>query len=361
MTALDIAVFAYLETLLCVLVMEFYPRGRLSRVAALASIAFVTMGSASWSYVAFYNPSEWPHFNIPQHAAREAKARHVPGVVEFGSNAGEDEGAEDARGGGTGGPSPWQLPSGPSDIASGEIRGFAAKLGLVSPRNKTADGSVPTRDCNMCPELILVPAGDAIIGAEDRDADATAAERPATPIRFWPGFLISAAPVTVAEYREFENETNRFPAMCGGVTADLTPIALSTLPKASDVLPAKCVSPRDADAYAVWLTERTGLRFRLPTAAEWEYAARVLPGAGLKTGNVAEIVADCWHAHIPAAGSERLASQTGSIVCDGRMLKSAGATEAARWHRFSARRQVAGDAIGSDTGFRVMRALDGMH
>lgn len=228
------------------------------------------------------------------------------------------------------------------------------------------------------PEMIEIEAGEYLRG--DLQGDGDSDEKP--PMKVKPGpFAIGVFEVTFEEYDRFCNETGKTKPSDEGWGRGRRPVIN--------------VSWEDAMAFTKWLSAKTRQTYRLPSDAEWEYAARAgtrsrfwwgeeievaranCEGCGSlwdgeKTaqvgkfapnpfglhdtaGNVFEWVADCYHdsfAEAPADGSAIDKSGCGKRVIRGgawsfppREIRSAN-----RWRDFPSRRS-------DDTGFRVVREV----
>lgn len=110
----------------------------------------------------------------------------------------------------------------------------------------------------MFPEMIKVEGGSFVMG--DRQGIGRENEQPTHVVNL-KGFKIGVKEVTVAQYRAFCKATRHpMPEVPDWVVEEEQPIVN--------------VSWQDAVMYCQWLSERQGGRYRLPTEAEWEYAAR---------------------------------------------------------------------------------------
>lgn len=142
------------------------------------------------------------------------------------------------------------------------------------------------RDCSACPEMISLPASRFYMGSDaPPSADAggvTVSEQPVHAVSV-ATFALGRFEVTREEFARFAEQTHRpLPDRC---FADSPPGSnhfgwvkgLSWrnpgYPQ-TDRDPAVCISWQDALDYTAWLSAKTGHRYRLPSEAEWEYAAR---------------------------------------------------------------------------------------
>ncbi len=135
------------------------------------------------------------------------------------------------------------------------------------------------RDCPTCPLMTVLPAGRFEQGAAAADLAATAFERPRHAVTIAYSLAMSTNEVTVGEFKEFVDATRRNMSGCETYADDRwqrTAAAnwLNTGFPQSSVHPVTCVSWNDAVAYSRWLSRKGGHAYRLPSASEWEYAAR---------------------------------------------------------------------------------------
>ena len=146
------------------------------------------------------------------------------------------------------------------------------------------------RDCPSCPALNRIPAGQFLAGStaeetlrEHVDAELAAREQPQILVMVSRPFAMSIYPVTRQQYAGFVGETHwRGNGACAtlldGPSNRWGPeVRLNWRHPGftqTDRDPVVCVNLQDATQYATWLTHKTGRRYRLPTGAEWEYAAR---------------------------------------------------------------------------------------
>jgi formylglycine-generating enzyme len=149
-----------------------------------------------------------------------------------------------------------------------------------------APGASPEKLCPDCPTTVLIPAGVTQLGSPPEEtareglaASFSARERPLRQASV-PAFRIGAAEVTRAQFAAFVSATGYAPGkgcwVYEGVRWRLDPQrdwADPGIPQGRDE-PAVCLSKTDGQAYAAWLTAKTGKPHRLPTEAEWERAAR---------------------------------------------------------------------------------------
>jgi formylglycine-generating enzyme required for sulfatase activity len=255
-------------------------------------------------------------------------------------------------------------------------RAPAATVAVVAPAApacplKLADGTPG------CPTMVAIPGGSYRIGSVAGDPSAAPEELGGTAAAIAP-FEISAHEETDGQWK-----------LC---VADGVCKAPPAVAGASARLPVVNVSWDAAMQYIGWLSKKTGRDYRLPTEAEWEYAARAgsagafpwgdkvgqdnahcgqcgshlnyrqpapvgsyKPVGGLydMAGNVYEWVSDCWYPnHAEAAKG---ASAPGGTACK-TMVQKGGAFDSMETDVRPAARTF-GERAGGDprVGFRVSR------
>jgi formylglycine-generating enzyme required for sulfatase activity len=143
------------------------------------------------------------------------------------------------------------------------------------------------------PELVVIPYGSFRMGS-DLQQTANKQETPAHQVTFARGFAIARSEITVAQFKTFiEHTQHQTRAEKRGYSIVFDEKGGSLMQKqninwrhdhlgrlADAALPVVHINLHDAQAYATWLSQTTGQRYRLPSEAEFEY----VQAAGVKTG-----------------------------------------------------------------------------
>jgi formylglycine-generating enzyme required for sulfatase activity len=266
-----------------------------------------------------------------------------------------------------------QLPQG---SGRNSVRPVAPGTLIVAQRQASPEPGDTFRDCADCTELVVVPTGDFVMGSND-----TPYEKPERTISIRAPFAIGRREVTFGEWDQCAaaGACKYTPDDHGWGRGDQ---------------PVINVSWDDAKLFVAWLSQKTGKKYRLPTEAEWEYAAR----AGTKTafwwgkdvgsghaqcsncvspppqkmaaaasfrpngfglydtaGNAAEWVEDCWNDTYRNAPKDASAWTSGE--CRLRVLRGGNFTSPAAAVRSAARFRYDEDVRYYANGFRVVREL----
>ncbi|MGE5469717.1 MAG: SUMF1/EgtB/PvdO family nonheme iron enzyme [Bacteroidota bacterium] len=244
-------------------------------------------------------------------------------------------------------------------------------------RQANAGELTEIKDCPACPAMISLPRGSFTMGSNAADPS----EKPAHHVAIGEPFAIGKYEVTAGQWNA-----------C--VAAEGCP-RIATNSGVPDNAPARDISWDDAGLYVKWLSRTSGKTYRLPSEAEWEYAARggtstrywwgdqMRPGNadckgcgepwqasgpvnvgsfaanpyGLHdmNGSVWEWVADCWHSSYQGAPTDGRSWATAD--CPVRVIRGGSWRDDASYMLSSTRFKYDASIRHSQNGFRVAREV----
>jgi formylglycine-generating enzyme required for sulfatase activity len=145
--------------------------------------------------------------------------------------------------------------------------------------NPSASPATTFKDCATCPRMVVIPAGKFVMGSPPGEAGRFNREGPLHSVTFAKPFAMGQFEVTRGEFAAFVRATDhKVAAGCRVYKGEWKTGPDRSwydpgIPQGAQH-PIVCLNWKDAKAYVAWLAVETKKPYRLPTEAEWEYAAR---------------------------------------------------------------------------------------
>ena len=129
------------------------------------------------------------------------------------------------------------------------------------PRDVSREPGAEFRECDHCPQMVVIPAGEFTMGSPKDEPGRIKYECGEQTVTFEVPFALGVYEVTFDEWTAcvVRGGCQHKPSDEGWGRGNRPVINVSWL---------------DAMAYASWLSRETGAEYRIPTETEWEYAAR---------------------------------------------------------------------------------------
>ncbi len=249
----------------------------------------------------------------------------------------------------------------------------------VDVHQRTSEALDVFKDCDICPEMVVVPAGSFTMGSAEYESDPRNNQGPQHEVAIARAFAIGKYEVTFNEWDS---------CLADGKCRGHYPLDHGW---GRGRHPVIMVSWDDAKAYTEWLAMKTGERYRLPTEAEWEYAARAntfspyASAGGISTnhanfgpgitktaevglfpanawglhdmqGNVWEWVEDDWHPTYDGAPPDG-SVWSGGTATQNRVLRGGGWDSAQTEFSLFSRMSNRFDVRNANTGFRIAKGI----